>query len=472
MSDWTWADRSSGSLKMRMLPLSNPLLATLFVSFAFASNENTLFLPSGVNGPQKWLTKNEFMTVCMLCPMGSDCRTDSPFKIEYKRKSRLALSSWKEVYVVLEKRPRVQAELECRDFFRPRFPDRQIVTLSLAFFESFEGQFALRIRPKSQSAWIKPFVIQTDPIPRVNNQLKFSEVNVLTAVARKEGTPTNDQKNVDSAKFGGYSELMWVYPEKDAVEVIQVLKGLDCLRSLPLRTSDMEFYRILNEQEHPLTESQSVQCVVESLSKIGALDQYEWILDILFTKSHRSAKDLFQLLFAVESQLKTMPAPEFARHYARFLGPQVTFKLPSIAHRIIRKYQISPILSDDPLGDTARHFNDFSSSFGDFFRTYGARFAGAAGGASSSGSGFGGFFGHERSQSNTINDVRKAYATLELQNGASWPEVQRAYRKLMLKYHPDKQQGPNGLGLDAATSTQKSQEITSALEVLKTQFGQ
>ena len=44
----------------------------------------------------------------------------------------------------------------------------------------------------------------------------------------------------------------------------------------------------------------------------------------------------------------------------------------------------------------------------------------------------------KRGERPTLSRIRQYLANLELDPGASWPEIQRAYEKLRERYHPDK----------------------------------
>jgi hypothetical protein len=67
-----------------------------------------------------------------------------------------------------------------------------------------------------------------------------------------------------------------------------------------------------------------------------------------------------------------------------------------------------------------------------------------------------------------INDVavRKAYEILKLEPGSDLNQVNRAYRKLALIYHPDKQRVASN-PLDQQTATRKFQEINNAHETVE-----
>ncbi len=54
--------------------------------------------------------------------------------------------------------------------------------------------------------------------------------------------------------------------------------------------------------------------------------------------------------------------------------------------------------------------------------------------------------------------ISEAYTTLELPSGASLEDIKRAYRKLALKYHPDKNQ--------AKTAEEKFKQVNAAYEYL------
>ena len=56
----------------------------------------------------------------------------------------------------------------------------------------------------------------------------------------------------------------------------------------------------------------------------------------------------------------------------------------------------------------------------------------------------------------TWQRVRQYLANLELSPGATWPEVDRAYKRLLDRYHPDKHQGH-------PERHQTAQELTESL---------
>jgi DnaJ like chaperone protein len=72
---------------------------------------------------------------------------------------------------------------------------------------------------------------------------------------------------------------------------------------------------------------------------------------------------------------------------------------------------------------------------------------------------------HKHKQSTSFfgfdNNLENAYATLKISKTASDTEVKKAYRKLVLQYHPDKTE------LDEKTAAQKFDTITKAYEVIK-----
>jgi hypothetical protein len=430
-----------------VLKVKKNWFSTLAKSKEFeVTEENIIFVPSGVNGRQKWLTNKNFIRVCLLCPVGVTCSHDDSFELAYKKKSHFGFSSWKKMYAVSEM-PDAQNRFECRDFFNARFPGRQIVFLGIAFFENFQGPFNLRFRAIGRAGWVTPSVFQTNEVPRKRNQLQYSNVGKLIALSLETGQSTNDKKPSSAFRFVGFVELGRVHPEKDAIIVMQTIQEMDCLRSLSLRESDIKEQMRWGGQ-HPLNEKESVNCAVQSIRQVEKLEDFEWILDIMFAEKNYKVKYAFKNLCSLETALKQMPPSEFQSLYQSNLGPQEAFKLPPVARRVIEKHGYHPNHPEDL-------FDDVFTDFYDFFHKHGAKFSR-------------GFF----SNANPVDgDVRTAYAALELQYGAGWLEVQKAYRRLLLMYHPDRQSGPKGLGLDEKTSNRKSQEITNALEILKAHLG-
>ena len=66
-------------------------------------------------------------------------------------------------------------------------------------------------------------------------------------------------------------------------------------------------------------------------------------------------------------------------------------------------------------------------------------------------------------------DVNWAYKTLEIESSASNDEIKKAYRRMAMKYHPDK---VNTLGEDVKKSaTEKFRSVNEAYESLKQQRG-
>lgn len=75
---------------------------------------------------------------------------------------------------------------------------------------------------------------------------------------------------------------------------------------------------------------------------------------------------------------------------------------------------------------------------------------------------------YSRTQSQKVNEDMKHYDALEIDPGASYEEIKKAYKKAMMKYHPDKFAG------DAEKqkyAQQLSQKINEAHEYFKKKFG-
>ncbi|MBN2361477.1 MAG: J domain-containing protein [Deltaproteobacteria bacterium] len=60
--------------------------------------------------------------------------------------------------------------------------------------------------------------------------------------------------------------------------------------------------------------------------------------------------------------------------------------------------------------------------------------------------------------------LRQYYANLELADGASWPEVKSAYRRLMRRYHPDRHAADPA---KARLANELSQKLRVAYEELR-----
>lgn len=72
----------------------------------------------------------------------------------------------------------------------------------------------------------------------------------------------------------------------------------------------------------------------------------------------------------------------------------------------------------------------------------------------------------KRAASYAVPDIRWAYKTLSIDENASEQEIKKAYRKLAMKYHPDK---INAKDLSAQTdAAEKFRKINEAYECLKT----
>lgn len=69
----------------------------------------------------------------------------------------------------------------------------------------------------------------------------------------------------------------------------------------------------------------------------------------------------------------------------------------------------------------------------------------------------------------SLKRVRQYLANLELSPGATWPEVERAYRRLQERYHPDKHEGhPERHG----AAIELSESLSRAYEALRRHFGE
>lgn len=68
----------------------------------------------------------------------------------------------------------------------------------------------------------------------------------------------------------------------------------------------------------------------------------------------------------------------------------------------------------------------------------------------------------------TLQRVKQYLANLELGSGATWPEVERAYKRLRERYSPDKHEGHPERH---ETAVELSESLTRAYRALKTYFG-
>jgi len=68
----------------------------------------------------------------------------------------------------------------------------------------------------------------------------------------------------------------------------------------------------------------------------------------------------------------------------------------------------------------------------------------------------------------TLQRVKQYLANLELSQGATWLEVERAYQRLREKYSPDKHEGHPERH---ETAVELSDSLTRAYEALRTYFG-
>ena len=68
----------------------------------------------------------------------------------------------------------------------------------------------------------------------------------------------------------------------------------------------------------------------------------------------------------------------------------------------------------------------------------------------------------------TLQRVRQYLANLELNPGATWPEVERAYKRLRERYSPDKHEGHPERH---ETAVELSESLTKAYRALREYFG-
>ena len=68
----------------------------------------------------------------------------------------------------------------------------------------------------------------------------------------------------------------------------------------------------------------------------------------------------------------------------------------------------------------------------------------------------------------TLKRVRQYLANLELSPGATWPEVERAYKRLRKRYSPDKHEGHPERH---QTALELSESLSKAYQALRTYFG-
>jgi DnaJ-domain-containing protein 1 len=67
----------------------------------------------------------------------------------------------------------------------------------------------------------------------------------------------------------------------------------------------------------------------------------------------------------------------------------------------------------------------------------------------------------------TWTRVKQCLANLELAPGATWPEVERAYKRLLERYHPDKHQSDPDRH---RVAEELSDSLTSAYQALRRYF--
>jgi DnaJ like chaperone protein len=66
----------------------------------------------------------------------------------------------------------------------------------------------------------------------------------------------------------------------------------------------------------------------------------------------------------------------------------------------------------------------------------------------------------------------EAYATLNLKPGATWPEVQAAYREACRRYHPDSLAGQGVPPHLVELAVQQFKAITAAYKLLKSRYAE
>ena len=67
----------------------------------------------------------------------------------------------------------------------------------------------------------------------------------------------------------------------------------------------------------------------------------------------------------------------------------------------------------------------------------------------------------------TLQRVKQYLANLELNPGATWPEVERAYKRLRERYHPDKHEGHPERH---ETALELNESLTRAYRALRSYF--
>jgi hypothetical protein len=107
-------------------------------------------------------------------------------------------------------------------------------------------------------------------------------------------------------------------------------------------------------------------------------------------------------------------------------------------------------LSDGPFGPSAKKLADLTD---DELREERARRRGEA---------------PPEQQRPTLGRVKQYLANLELSPGATWPEVERAYKRLRERYSPEKH---GGHPERHETALELNESLTRAYQALRTYFG-
>lgn len=142
---------------------------------------------------------------------------------------------------------------------------------------------------------------------------------------------------------------------------------------------------------------------------------------------------------------------------------EVTMPETTLLHNISNRLGIN---ARDYLSIMGRHVNGSYGGFGGF-----DGFGGSASGRASGGSSQGYSSGSSRSYSDSGYDsgLRDPYKVLGLDSSATDEEIKKAYRRLAMKYHPDKVEG---MGDEVKRNAEAQfREINEAYETIKTSRG-